>query len=112
MLTRIHRENLNELQAFSLHQVRLRVSHVIIDVAEDCFLVFLFQAAPEFSWGAHPKGIRFYDRFLGDQGTGGDDGTGSDDGAVEDDGAHAVKAASFDGALVEDGVRAYGDLVV
>src|SRR5260370_32941158 len=110
MLTRIHRENLNELQAFSLHQVRLRVSHVIIDVAEDCFLVFLFQAAPEFSWGAHPKGIRFYDRFLGDQGTGGVDSTGSDAGAVDDDGVHAANAASYVVAAEGDGGKAHTDV--
>src|SRR5260370_7349642 len=108
MFTGIHRENLSELRAFSLPQVRLRVSHVIIDVAEDCFLVFLFQAAPEFSWGAHPKGIRFYVRFLGDQGTGGGDRTGSDDGAVEFDGRHPLYPSSFACAARHDDLSPTG----
>src|ERR1700674_4194557 len=100
-----------ELRAFSLHQVRLLVAQVIVDVAKDCLLVFFVEAAAECSWGTHPEGIRLDNRFLGEQGTGGDDGAGSDDGAVEDDGAHADEAAGFDGAAVEDGVVAYGDIV-
>jgi len=100
-----------ELRALSLHQVRLLVAQVIIDVAEDCLLVFFIQVAAEFSWGAHPEGVRFYDRFLRDQGAGGDDGARSDDGAVEDDGAHADEAAGFDFAAVEDDVVAHGDVV-
>jgi hypothetical protein len=100
-----------ELRAFSLHQVRLLVAHVIVDVAEDCLLVFFVQAAAEFSWRTHPEGIRLDNRVLGDQGAGGDDGAGSDDGAVEDDGAHADEAAGFDFAAVEDGVVAHGDVV-
>src|SRR5258708_10782428 len=99
------------LNAFSLHQVRLRVSHVIVDVAEDCFLVLLFQAASKFSRGAHPEGVRLDNRLLREQGTGGDNGSRSDDRALEDDGAHADKAASFDRAAVEDGVVSHCDIV-
>jgi len=67
--------------------------------------------AAECSWGTHPEGIRFDNRFLGEQGTGGDDGAGSDDGAVENDRAHADEAAGFDGAAVEYRVVAHGDIV-
>jgi len=105
------RANGQELEDFSLHQVGLLVAHVIVGVAEDCFLVFLIQVAAECSWGAHPEGIWFDDCLLGDQGAGGDDGAGTDDGAVEDDHAHADKAASFDGASVEDRAVAHGDVV-
>ena len=100
-----------KLRAFSLHQVRLLVAQVIVDVAKDCFLVSLVEAAAECSWGTHPEGIRLDNRFLGEQGTGRDDGAGSDDGAVEDDGAHADEAAGFNGATVEYSVMANGDIV-
>jgi hypothetical protein len=83
------------LRAFPLDQVRLFITHVISGVAEDCFLVFFIQAAAEFSWGAHPEGVRLYDCFLADQSAGGDDGAGSDDGAVKNDAAHADEAAGF-----------------
>src|SRR5258708_580572 len=99
------------LNAFSLHQVRLRVSHVIVDVAEDCFLVLLFQAASEFSRGAHPEGVRLDNRLLGKKGAGGDNGSRSDARAIEDEGAHADEAAGFDRAAVEDSVVAYRDIV-
>jgi hypothetical protein len=100
-----------ELRASSLHQVRLLVTQIVVDVAKDCFLVFLVEAATECSWGTHPQGIRLDNRFLGEQGTRGDDGAGSDDGAVENDRAHADEAAGFDGAAVEYSVVADGDVV-
>jgi hypothetical protein len=113
-----HRKSFNkgeaancELRTSSLHQVRLLVAQIIVDVAEDCFLVFFVELAAEFSWRTHPEGIRLDNRFLGDQGTGGDDGAGSDDGAVEDDGAHSDEAAGFNGATVEYSVVANGDIV-
>src|ERR1700730_16680895 len=100
-----------KLRASSLHQVRLLVAQVIVDVAKDCFLIFFVEVAAEFPWRTHPEGIRLDYCLLGQQGAGGDEGAGSDDGAVEDDGAHADEAAGFDGAAVEDGVVTYGDIV-
>src|SRR5450759_2677676 len=60
--------------AFSLPQVRLFVSQIVVGVAEDHLLVFFIQVAAEFPRGAHPEGVRLHDRFLRDQGAGGDDG--------------------------------------
>src|ERR1700733_3240297 len=100
------------LGAFSLQQVRSFVAYVILGVANDCFFIFFIQLAAEFSWGAHPQGIWFYDGLFRNQGAGGDDGAGSDDGAVEDDGAHADEAASFDSASVENGAMAHGDVIL
>src|ERR1035437_1595525 len=100
-----------ELRAFSLPQVRLFVSQIVVGVAEDHLLVFLIQVAAEFPWGAHPEGVRLHDRLFGNQRAGGDDGAASDDRAVEDDGAHADQAAGFNGAAVQDGVVAHADVV-
>ena len=99
------------LKAFSLQQVRLLISEVIVDVAEDCFFIFLLQVAAEFPGGTHPEGIRFDNRLLGDEGTSGDDGARSDDSAVEDDRAHPDETPGIDFAAVEDGVVAHGNIV-
>src|ERR1019366_6873101 len=88
-----------ELRAFSLPQVRLFVSQIVVGVAEDHLLVFLIQVAAEFPWGAHPEGVRLHDRLFGNQRAG------------EDDGAHADQAAGFNGAAVQDGVVAHADVV-
>ncbi len=77
----------------------------------DAGLLFGGEFAGDLGGGADDEAAGGDIGAIGDEGPGADDGVMADDGAVHDGGAHAYEAFVFDGAGVDDGRVADGDVL-